>query len=333
MIATSAAQFAASSGHGSGPTDVAVPPLERVTADTWVVALPLPDSGATTVPYTLCYLLLDATGAVHLVDPGFGSDENAARVRAALSELGEPRVASVVVTHLHPDHLGLADRIRTETGARIVLHEREQIALDAMVEGLGAADAPYAEWGVPVDEIPVVPPRVARGFVPLAGAADVLVADGDSLELPGRDIRVLLTPGHTPGHMCLRDERQGLLFTGDHVLPTVYPGLGLGGPTARSPIGEYLASLERIRAFDGDEVLPGHGYRFRGLGERIASIEAHHLTRSAEIAAVLAHTPDATVWDVAARVRWTAGWHNLHGFLRYSALAQTAMHVKYLAER
>lgn len=318
---TSAAQFAATSNGG-------LPPLERITDDTWAIGLPLPASGSTTVPYTLCYLLLDAAGTVHLVDPGFGSDENLTLVRAALAEFGDPDVASVVVTHLHPDHLGLAERLRAQTGARVVLHERELLALKALAR---LADPPFAQWGVPAGEEPVLPSRMERGY--LDAHADVVVTDGERLDIPGRDIRVLLTPGHTPGHSCLRDENQGLLFTGDHLLPTVHPGLGLGGPTERSPIGDYLDSLERIREYASDEVLPGHGYRFRGLDERVAATEAHHRKRSAEVAAVLVEAPQATVWQVASRVRWTAGWENLHGFLRYSALAQTEMHMRYLAER
>ncbi len=320
--ATSAAQFAAT-------TDGGVPPLERIAADTWVVALPLPDAGSGTVPYTLCYLLLDTSGSVHLIDPGWGSDESTVRVRAALDELGNPPVASVIATHLHPDHLGLAARLHEDFGARIVMSEREQVALEVMLEGANGPELSFARWGVPADQEPVMPKRGDR--VIEAVSADVLVSHGDRLDVPGRDIRVVLTPGHTPGHICLHDELQGLVFTGDHVLPTVHPGLGLGGPTDRSPIAEYFESLDRIRVFDGDEVLPGHGYRFRGLEERVAATEAHHRKRAAEVAAVLAELPGASVWEVASRVRWTAGWENLQGFLRISALAQTEMHMRYLA--
>ncbi len=67
--------------------------------------------------------------------------------------------------------------------------------------------------------------------------ADLLVEDGDVLPIAGREVRALWTPGHTAGHLCLVDEGDGLLFTGDHVLPRINPGIGLGGRTATNPLG------------------------------------------------------------------------------------------------
>lgn len=321
MQPTSAAQFAASS-------DGRLPDLERITADTWVIALPLPPGG--TVPYTLCYVLLDENGEAHLVDPGYGTNENEALLRAGLATLGSPVIRSVIVTHLHPDHLGMADRIRATTGARVVMHAREQQAIETVSAATESLDDLFERWQVPAGSAPVVPSGRTVSIQLGSPPPDDLVADGDLLDLPGRSITAILTPGHTPGHVCLRDAAQSLLFTGDHVLPTVYPGLGLGGPTDSNPIADYLDSIERIRQFDDHEILPGHGYRFTGLAERCDRIVEHHLKRSREVAEALVEFPNASVWETASRIRWTAGWHNLAGFNRYSALAQTEMHIGYL---
>lgn len=327
MHATSQAQFAASQSFVNGGGRIPSP--ERITADTAAIALPLPHGG--TVPYTLCYVLLDANGEAHLVDPGYGSDENAELLRSGLAELGDPRVRSVIVTHLHPDHLGMADRLRTATGATIVMHAREQEAIETVANATESLDDLFERWGVPAGSAPVVPSGRTVSFSLGSSPPDVLVADGELLDVPGREITAILTPGHTPGHLCLRDAERGLLFTGDHVLPTVYPGLGLGGPTANNPIADYFESIDRVRRYDDHEILPGHGYRFRGLAERCDRIVAHHLKRSREVAAALAEHPQASVWETASRIRWTAGWQNLAGFNRYSALAQTEMHIGYLA--
>jgi glyoxylase-like metal-dependent hydrolase (beta-lactamase superfamily II) len=324
---TSPGQFAASTSFVNGP-DGHLPAPEQVTADTWAIALPLPHGG--TVPYTLCYVLLDENGEAHLVDPGYGTDENEALLRQGLAVLGTPVIRSVIVTHLHPDHLGMADRIRTATGAKVVMHSREQKAIETVRHAVESLDDLFERWQVPAGSAPVVPSGRTVSIPLDSRPADALLADGDLLDIPGREITAILTPGHTPGHLCLRDAAQSLLFTGDHVLPTVYPGLGLGGPTDSNPIADYLDSIDRIRPFDDHEILPGHGYRFTGLGERCDRIVAHHLKRSREVAAALAEFPDASVWETASRIRWTAGWQNLAGFNRYSALAQTEMHIGYL---
>ncbi|MDO9395297.1 MAG: MBL fold metallo-hydrolase, partial [Herbiconiux sp.] len=167
--------------------------------------------------------------------------------------------------------------------------------------------------------------------------ADRVLAHGDLLPIPGRRIRALHTPGHTPGHLCLVDDDERLLFTGDHLLPTIFPGLGLGGP-APDALGDYLRSLDAVEHevahhTEAIDVLPGHGFRFTGLAGRVRVTRAHHLARSAEIAAILQLEPEATVWQTAERVTWTAGFANLSGFYLFSALAQTAMHREYLDRR
>ena len=286
------------------------------------------------IPYSLCYLIEDARGGVHVVDPGWSSDANWASLSGALAASGHTLadVASVVVTHLHPDHLGMADRVRAASGASLVMHEREQAALEAMA---GRAPAESAEhrfdaWGVPADRLPELDVTAGRPPMDPQRAADLLVADGELLDIPGRTIQVVLTPGHTPGHICLVDAEDGLVFTGDHVLPTIHPGVGLGGETATNPIGDYLASLDRIAVFDDLEVCPGHEYVFRGLAARCATTAEHHLRRSREVAERLRIDGDPTVWQVASELTWTAGWENLNGFYLLSALAQTAMHLDFV---
>jgi glyoxylase-like metal-dependent hydrolase (beta-lactamase superfamily II) len=265
--------------------------LRELSPGIHVVPIPMPGGQ---LPYSLSYLIEDDRGGVHIVDPGWSSDENWATLESALRATGRgvDSVAQVIATHRHPDHLGLAERMRIASGAGVVLHEREQ-------------DAPIA--------------------------ADVLVSDGDILDIPGRVVQVVHTPGHTAGHICLVDPDARLVFTGDHVLPTVNPGLGLGGATTTNPIVDYLTSLGRIAAFDDFEVGPGHEYVFRGLAARCSELREHHLRRSREVAAALAADPLLSVSGIASRLTWTDGWENLEGSRLESAIAQTAMHRDFLA--
>ncbi|HEV7624106.1 MAG TPA: MBL fold metallo-hydrolase [Amnibacterium sp.] len=311
---------ALAAGHDPGP--------DRVADDLVVLAVPI--TAAAVVGATLAVLIRDAAGGVHVVDPGWDTPANRRLLTEAVAGFGGP-LRQVVVTHLHPDHLGLAGVLRATTGAAVVLHEAEQedVRAERTVDPLDPAstESRLDAWGVPDlrrPELRRLDPSV-QAAAPPAGA-DLVVRHGDRLDVPGWSLDVLHTPGHTRGSICLHDAGRGLLLTGDTVLPAVYPGVGLGGRGAGNAIDDHLASLAALESLDV-EVLPGHGYRFRGLAERVAAMRAHHLRRSAEIAAVLAAQPDASTWAIARAIRWSAGFEHLTGHTLRSALAQTDLHV------
>ena len=228
----------------------------------------------------------------------------------------------------------MAERVRESSGAQILIHQVEATALHEMQEQSAltvVSPSALERWGVPNSTraqlltLAEVPSGMPKAVV------DGVLTDGMRLGVPGWDLRALHTPGHTSGHVCLVEPGRKLIFTGDHVLPTIFAGIGLGGQTSSNPMADYLKGLDAVRAFEDHEVLPGHGYRFRGLSERCDETEAHHLRRSREVARVLEEHAEATVWQVAEQVTWTAGWSNLKGFYQLSALRQTAMHVEFVS--
>ncbi|SFS11546.1 Glyoxylase, beta-lactamase superfamily II [Agrococcus baldri] len=318
---TSAAGYAAF-------TDGRLPAPEEIDGDTLVVAVPMPAGGI--VSSTLCYVLRDRNGAAHILDPGWNTDENAALLRHAVESWGIRRIASVIVSHLHEDHLGMAQRIRDATGAMFVMADMEWQTHLART-GSGDRSARYDAWGVPADKRPRYPTMPPGALQHPTREPELMVRDGDVLAL-GRDVEAVLTPGHTQGSLTLRDAERRQLFTGDHLLPHVHPGVGLDYATDADPIGDYLESLERIRAFDGDEVLPGHGYRFAALEDRIDRTTDHHLRRARQVADALEQEQDLSVWELASRLTWTHGWDRLEGYFLNSALQQTAMHARFVAD-
>ncbi|MBS3178377.1 MULTISPECIES: MBL fold metallo-hydrolase [unclassified Pseudoclavibacter] len=312
----------------------AVAPLELVRDGIWTVGIPMPP-GPTPggrIPCTLASVVADDADGVHVVDPGSGSDENLGVLTAAIAATGHrlDQVRSIIVTHLHHDHLGLAERLRSATGAPIVLHRAEQAALDRL-----AADRPdvaaertrLTAWGVPVERHPEILTLVGRSATPVSLQADVLVDDAQLLDVPGRRMRAVHTPGHTPGHLSLVDDDARLVFTGDHVSPVLHPGLGLGGDDGTNPVLQYQRSLRRLGGLGVDEAVPGHGFRFTGLAQRCVEHARHHQQRTDEVLDALAVSPDASIFEIASRLTWSAGWEKLAGFSLRSALQQTAMHA------
>lgn len=293
---------------------------EPVADGVWSIRMPL---GAPHNPSVLCYVVVDADGTPHLIDSGLGDDACADALEQGLGQLGFAlgTVRTVTMTHLHGDHTGLAARVAAAGGARTAIHVRESAEV-----GRSRAIEPrqLAEWGVPEAE---AAPLVALQRSPVTlPPIDVLLEDGQRLDVPGRQLRVLHTPGHTDGHVCIVSDDERLVFTGDHLLPDQFAGVGLGGLTAGNPLRDYRDSLELLRPLGGYLVLPGHGWVFGELAERVDETFAHHGRRTAEVAAVLAAEPDASVWQIASQLSWTAGWDALAGFYRWSALRQTAWH-------
>ncbi|MFC7766630.1 MBL fold metallo-hydrolase [Leucobacter soli] len=275
-----------------------------------------------------------------------GDPETHEHLAAALELIGrEPSdIAHIVVTHAHADHLGAADALRRLSGAELLMHEREQTAVDQVRGAAGvdvgvAAGPVIAAWGAPDEATDRLAAQLARtqAHLTLDAPADLLLHDGDRLPIAGADWRVLHTPGHTAGHICLVDGERRVILTGDHLLPTLFPGIGLGldlrlGDAGEDdPIADYLHALESLAPYDGFDVLPGHGYRFRGLAARRRATAEHVLKRAREVAAALAADPDASIWQVARQLGWSAGWERLSsGPMLASALLQTGLHVRFV---
>ncbi|MFT4028801.1 MAG: MBL fold metallo-hydrolase [Protaetiibacter sp.] len=295
----------------------------------WTLPLPLPDWAGMESTLTTVYLGVD--GRVALIDPGWDIPANRERLETWLAEHGRglADITLVAASHLHADHLGLGTWLHGLTGVQVTMHAAEvRSLLDP------PALTPDAElfdrWGVPEGERASLGPTM-RGTLPdVEAEALSAVQDGTVLDAAGTPLTVIHTPGHTSGSLCFVDDRDRLLVTGDHVLPVVRPGLAMGGDEPQDPIGDYLRSLEKLCRYDGYEVLPGHEFRFRGLGERLAELAEHHLRRREQIARLLDTVAQPTVWRIAERVEWTGGWGAVLAHIRRSALAQTEFHIRSL---
>ena len=307
------------------------PPSEQVTPGVWSVPVTIPDNP---LRYTLCYLLLADSGAV-VVDPGWdtdrGWDDLQRGFRAA--DLSPDRVTGIVVTHVHPDHHGLSERLREASGAWIAMHSAELAFLPSRIgEVIGGADG-FRSWlvrsGVPSDTEIFGDGEDFRHMFRMA-EPDRLLDDGDDLDLPGRRVKVVWTPGHTPGHICLHDADHDLLLTGDHLLPRISPNVGLTPVSGDSPLSSYLESLRAMHRFATAEALPAHEYRFRGIAERSDALIEHHDARAREVLGIVAAAGQPTIWEVTQNLTWSRPWDQITGYMRRAALAEAEAHIEYL---
>lgn len=302
---------------------------EEVRPGLWAVGLPIP---AGNMPSSFGYAFIDGPD-VHLVDPGWRGDRVVGVWERFLRDRGRDLAAirTIVMTHSHPDHLGSAEALRQRSGASVVFAAREGRVLNApeATEGYAAAhQSRLLRWGVPA-EVRAQLTELKDEERPSAPIlADLELHDRDRLDFGVATLTARLTPGHTGGHTCFVAESLGVLLSGDHVLPQINPGLGLGSLPGDMPVIDYLESLEAMREFDHLEALPGHEYRFRGLGWRGEQIAAHHLRRTRAVAELRGELGDAPVWEYAKRSPWSRGFDGMRGFLLVSALMQTELHLE-----
>jgi glyoxylase-like metal-dependent hydrolase (beta-lactamase superfamily II) len=142
------------------------------------------------------------------------------------------------------------------------------------------------------------------------------------------------TPGHTPGHLCFAEERTGLLFSGDHVLPRISPNISTMHNGLADPLRDYLTSLAAVRdRGEPAEVLPAHEWRFRGLASRTDELTTHHEHRLAELLAAVRAHPGTTPWELAAHLTWSRPWDQYERRMRIFAVTETDAHLRLLASR
>jgi glyoxylase-like metal-dependent hydrolase (beta-lactamase superfamily II) len=316
-------------------TSAPLPPVERVRPGVWSIPVPIPNNP---LRYVLVYAF-ETDAGIYLVDAGWNTDDALDTLTAGLTTVGASMadVRGVMVTHIHPDHYGLAGRVRETSGAWVALHPADAALIPDRYfepeELLARVGALLRQWGAPPEEIEglTYASMPVRQFVSLV-KPDVLLEDGDKPEVPGWDLQAIWTPGHSPGHLCFWEPRHRLMLTGDHVLPRITPNVGLHPQSGDDPLGDFFRSLEKLAPYDSAEVLPAHEHRYVGLPARLTELAEHHEHRFDEVLDAIRAGRD-TAWEVAGCMKWSRSWDRIEGFMRRMAVAEAMAHIRALERR
>jgi len=215
-------------------------------------------------------------------------------------------VLRVLVTHMHPDHVGLADWLcrRWEAPLWMSMTDYALACLwSARKDGAGpngeAAVRHFARHGL-ADPEAQEKIRQRAGYypdlVPSMPARYVRMLHGDAVRIGAHDWEVIVGYGHAPEHVSLYSAAHRVLISGDMVLPRISTNISVFDYEPESnPLPLYLRSLDRYAGLPAETlVLPSHGRPFRGLHERIAQQHQHHADRLAEVLAACAQPRSTT---------------------------------------
>ena len=315
--------------------------MTQVIPGIYQLPLPLPNKMS---PGSINVYLIKGRDGCLLVDTGWNTSEAFDCLESELAQIGVSfnDIIQIIVTHIHPDHYGLIGRLKELSGARLALHHLERDLIQSRyinMEGLMKELEHFLHSnGVVIEELPELQQASAKmvKFVTPA-PSDVTLKGGEIIRLEPFRFKVIWTPGHSPGHICLYEPEQKILIAGDHILPTITPNVGLHPQSGSSPLNDYLSSLDKVSKLDVSLILPGHEDVFSGLKSRIRELIKHHERRNSEILKALLAKPK-TAYQIATELTWggdgnQTSYRDFNPWNKRLAVLETLAHLELLLAR
>lgn len=309
--------------------------VREIRPDLYQVKLPLPFA----LREVNCYILKDASGWT-IFDTGLNYPASREVWHMAFATIGmrPEAITQIILTHAHPDHYGaagwlqaLAAEHRPEDPPAVYMSPREaEIAALVWHEDSpqpDRLDRHFEQCGMPEDESAKLSDEVKKlAQATRPGPKNVHLLHPDTrLQLGRYTFEVMMTAGHSDGHLVFYEPREKFILCGDHVLLHITPNISIWPGGDPDPLGRYLRSFPALEQLDVEEGWPGHGPRLRDWRGRIAELREHHRQRLHEMAAAV--NGRATVYDVCRRV------FDLDALTTHEirfALAETLAHLEYL---
>jgi len=276
-----------------------------------------------------------------LIDTGMDTPEAFGALRDGLKSggFGFKDITLILVTHIHPDHYGMAANLKQLSGAELALGEVEAGLLDSRYVNtedlLKKVRDLFKSSGVPEDDLADLAEASLqlRQFVGQT-SAEVKLKGGEKITVGSSEFKVLLTPGHSPGHICLYEPKRKFLFSGDHVLPDIAPHVGLHPQSGENPLADFIKSLEAVMGLEVNFVFPGHGHTFSGLKQKVEQILYHHKQRKLAVSRAI-EKDMKTAYQIATEIPWMpagepVNFKDLSTFDKRLAVLETLAHLQFL---
>ncbi len=230
------------------------------------------------------------------------------------SGLSTVDIERILITHSHVDHFGLVESIRKDAGKSIpcFIHPKDlwRLGPDSHRQEIlnGEVELLAAMVGMPTPELEKIKEQFPLFDVLCDPVGDALtMEDNDIFEGDGYEIRVVHTPGHTPGSCCFYETRRKILFSGDHILKHITPNplyplrKDLLQDHDYKSLKIYLQSLDKVAALDVKQVLTGHKDPVDDIQALVLSYRKHHREREDRIWQAL-HKKARPLYDIFSEV-------------------------------
>jgi glyoxylase-like metal-dependent hydrolase (beta-lactamase superfamily II) len=298
------------------------------------VNIPIP-----ALKYVNSYVIRGDRGYV-IIDTGW---DNESSFTSFLSNLNKINVnlndiKYILITHFHVDHIGLVNRLKNLTKATFILHNEDKKYIEKFTKNSEKVKEEIRDTlrniGVPKElyqNLNILPWVKRLKFYEEVNEFIIGIKNEEEISLGNISLKAIWTPGHTPGHMCFYDNERKILFTGDHILPTISSNISQLIEEG-SALSEFIKSLLKVNDLEVRLGLPAHQGLITDLKARIKELRLHHINRLMEIVESVKNGL-RTPYEIAASIKWKLGgksWYEADPFQKFLALGETLAHLIFL---
>lgn len=301
--------------------------IERLKDDRiYRIAIPVPFP----MKYVYCYLLKNESGYT-LVDTGL----NYKNARAAWEEvfvrlqIQSKEIHTIILTHFHPDHSGMAGWMQQKTGATVWMSETDinmfELAFQKQ-EQLANVDGLLAENGVGKELREAIQGNLSMITKNVQPFAEIKPIADKNWNLDGRLWDIIATPGHSEGHLCFYQKEEQILLAGDMILDKITPNISLWPGGSKTPLQDYLSSLNKLKDYKVAEAWTGHGEVIRDVPKRLQELIDHHKERLERIKNLAINKSGFAITEELFAER------ELNAHQWRFAISETLAHLEYLVD-